>query len=144
MSESWPLSGSKDADATDERRFVGDAPARASGVANLRRGKARDFDAFVDDGHLFQRNAGLGENSGDPFGDRQNASGGAITRAREVVFFEREADAARNEERNAAMGAREPSGGDAVGFVGVDESELSIVGMKFGIGAAGAKELGNF
>ena len=42
------------------------------------------------------------------------------------------------------MRAGEPCGSDAVGFVGVDESEFSIVGMKFGIGARGAQEFGNF
>ena len=97
----------------------------ASRVTNLRRRKARDFDAFVDDGHLFLRNAGLGENSRDPFGNRQDASGGAITRTREIVFFEREADAPRNDKRYAAMRASEPSGSDGVRFIGVDESKFA-------------------
>ena len=84
-----------------------------------------DFGAFVDDGDFFARCAGGGGLVGDPLGIGDDAGGGLVAGASDAAFADRIADAAGDHEWEMLVSAREPSGGDSVGFVGMDAIEAA-------------------
>src|SRR5579885_1271486 len=113
MTNSWPLSGER----TPTQPSKGASDGRVQRLRALRR----------------RLGAGSGGLIGNPLRIREDRRSGRETPFGKPALAEGIADSARNEQRHAAMGARQPGGGQRMGLVDMDEVE-----------AAGGEQLANF